>query len=100
MIKLTRFEEAKIIGLRGEQISKGAPSYIDTSLYPKSQKDALSIAQQELSQGKIPLVINRTFPNGNVVTIRVCNAIPASTRSCASEKLRKSCLKYKSKYSD
>lgn len=68
MIKLTSFEKTKIIGLRADQISNGSPIYIDIE---NVKKDALSIAEAELKQGKIPLVIHRTFPNGKVVSIKV-----------------------------
>jgi len=57
---ITNYEKVRILGQRADQISKGAPPAIDiTGLH-----DAMSIAEKELAEGKNPLIITRTYPNG------------------------------------
>ena len=65
---MTKFEKIRIIGQRAEQISYGAPPNVDIS----GLTDAISIAEKELKEHKIPLIITRTLPNGKVYKIPVC----------------------------
>jgi DNA-directed RNA polymerase I, II, and III subunit RPABC2 len=58
---LTKFERAKIIGVRAEMIASGAPSLLDV---PKGITDAYKIAKLEFKERKIPLLIRRYLPNG------------------------------------
>lgn len=62
---LTDFEIAKIIGVRADQISKGAKPMINTSY-----TDSLQIAEEEFKQKKIPMSVIRTLPNGKVKEIK------------------------------
>lgn len=57
---LTKFEKVKIIGLRMEQLQRGAKPYVE---FDKSQFDPHKIAHDELQQRKIPFMICRTLPN-------------------------------------
>lgn len=57
---LTKFEKTRVLGQRAEQISCGAPPLVDI----KGITDPLEIAQKELKEGKIPIKIIRTYPNG------------------------------------
>lgn len=57
---LTKFEKAKIIGLRATQISQGAEPLISVPSYMTSSVD---IAEEELKQHKIPMIIRRYLPN-------------------------------------
>lgn len=57
---MTKFEFAKIIGVRAEQICRGAEISIATS-----KLNAIEIALEELSNYKINLMIRRKLPNGN-----------------------------------
>lgn len=57
---LTKYEKARILGYRAEQISLGAPPLVDIT----GMTSALAIAELELAQGKIPLKIRRFYPNG------------------------------------
>lgn len=70
-LKLTKFEKARVIGIRAEQISNGAPSCIDT----KNMTDPIEIAEAELRQNKSPISILREMPNGKVVKIKVSDMI-------------------------
>ena len=69
MEKLTKYEQVRIIGTRATQISMGAPSTIDIT----GMTDAIVIAEAELKAKKIPLIIKRKYPNGEVREIRVCD---------------------------
>lgn len=56
---MTRFEKAKIIGMRLEQLARGALSTIDTTGFTNIR----DICLQELREKKIPFVIMRPLPN-------------------------------------
>ena len=58
---LTKFERAKIIGVRSEMLANGAPALIDV---PKSITNVYDIAKLEFKERKIPLLIRRYLPNG------------------------------------
>jgi DNA-directed RNA polymerase subunit K/omega len=61
--RLSRYEKAKIIGLRMEQLARGAPSALH--IEDVSTQDAIrKIAEKELERRLIPFVIVRTLPNG------------------------------------
>lgn len=55
---LTKFERSALISERSVQIAYGSPTTIVTSL-----RDPIKIAEQELEERKIPLVIRREFPD-------------------------------------
>ena len=65
---LTRFEKARIMGARALQLSLGAPLFIEI---PKNATTSLEIAMEELKQRVIPIVIKRTFPNGDYQNIPI-----------------------------
>jgi len=57
---ITKFEKAKILGIRSEMIANGCPPLIETDLV-----DSYDIAKQEYLEKKIPLIIRRYLPNNN-----------------------------------
>ena len=57
---LTKFEKVRLLGIRAQQISMGAPVHIDIG----DLTDSLLIAEREFNEGKIPLIIIRKYPNG------------------------------------
>ncbi len=59
MIKLTKFETARIIGARALQISMGAPILIKR---PKDLYNTIKIAKLELNSGILPITVNRPSP--------------------------------------
>lgn len=85
-IFLTKFEIARIIGERAKQIVNGtAPKMVS---YEYSGRDAAEIAERcsdphslavdpvmmakyDLVQGKIPMIVQRTWPNGDVENIPI-----------------------------
>lgn len=56
---LTKYEKAKIIGLRTQQLVSNALPMINT----KGLKNNLEIALEELRQKKTPFIIKRVMPN-------------------------------------
>jgi len=65
---LTRFERARIMGARALQLSLGAPTFISI---PKTARNSLDIALEELDQRVIPIVIRRVLPNGDYQNIPI-----------------------------
>lgn len=60
---LTKYEKARVIGVRAVQISKNAPIYYN--LGDNLNMDPISIAEKELKEGKIPFIIRRYLPDGS-----------------------------------
>jgi DNA-directed RNA polymerase I, II, and III subunit RPABC2 len=59
MVKLTKFETARIIGARALQLSMGAPILIKR---PKDLYNTVQIAKEELANGVLPITVNRPAP--------------------------------------
>jgi len=57
--RLTKFERARVIGLRAVQLSKNAPTNIDVG----DLIDPMKISELELQKGMIPLIIRRFLPS-------------------------------------
>ena len=57
---MNKFEKARIIGVRLQQLASGAKPRVDIS----NMRDINEIVNEELKQRKIPLIICRTLPNG------------------------------------
>lgn len=58
---LNKFEKARLLGLRIQQLSAGAQPKINTSGFTSIRE----IVEEELIQRKIPLMIKRNLPNGD-----------------------------------
>tara|TARA_Y100000287_G_C14207931_1_gene349168 strand:+ start:408 stop:1040 length:633 start_codon:yes stop_codon:yes gene_type:complete len=58
---MTKYEKAKIIGIRAQQINSGSDPFIQVD---NNMIDGLTIANEELLQRKIPFIIRRPLPNG------------------------------------
>ena len=56
---LTKYEKTRLIGLRAQQIARGAPLYIERGL----ETDPIHLAERELRAGKIPYIIRRRLPD-------------------------------------
>ena len=68
---MTRYEKTRLLGTRRQQISMGAPVMVDV----KGETDPLRIAQMELRQRKIPMIIKRNLPNGKYETISITELV-------------------------
>lgn len=64
---INKYEITRILGERANQLSSGAPTLIDY----KSLRliSAIEIAKKELEKGIIPLLVERTLPDGRVLKI-------------------------------
>ena len=58
---LTKYERARVLGTRALQISMNAPVMVDI----EGLTDPLKIAQKELRERKIPIIIRRYLPDGS-----------------------------------
>jgi DNA-directed RNA polymerase I, II, and III subunit RPABC2 len=68
---MTKYEKARVLGIRSIQISSGSPVYIDTN----GETDSLRIAQMELRCRQLPLKVRRKFPDGTFEDINVNDLI-------------------------
>ena len=59
---MTRYERARVLGMRATAIAKGAPPTVDFG----NETDPLAIALLELEAHKIPVTIRRTLRDGTV----------------------------------
>ena len=60
---MTKFELARFLGVRIKQLSAMAPPLVDIS--KMKVKDPKLIALKELDEGKLPIIVGRTLPNGH-----------------------------------
>ncbi|GAB0493605.1 hypothetical protein MMPV_004890 [Pyropia vietnamensis] len=58
---MTKYERARVLGTRAQQISMGAPVMVELV----GETDPLMIAHKELRQKKIPITIRRYLPDGS-----------------------------------
>lgn len=58
---LTKYEKARVLGTRALQISMNAPVMVDLD----GETDPLKIAEKELREKKIPIIIRRYLPDGS-----------------------------------
>jgi len=70
--KLTRFERARVIGLRALQLTLGAPPLVTMD---ETSWDPLEAATRELASGLLPLSLRRTFPDGSYVDIPLSDLV-------------------------
>lgn len=56
---LTKYERTQLISARAQQLSMGAIPTVEV----KDMKDTVCIAEKELMERKIPLIIRRKLPN-------------------------------------
>ncbi|KAA6397577.1 MAG: DNA-directed RNA polymerases I, II, and III subunit RPABC2 [Streblomastix strix] len=58
---LTKFERARLLGARALQLSMDAPPMVST----QGLHDPLLIAEKELEERKIPMIVRRFLPDGS-----------------------------------
>jgi DNA-directed RNA polymerase I, II, and III subunit RPABC2 len=68
---MTRYEKAKILGIRSKQISENMPVLINVG----EENNALNIAMLELEAGVIPIIVRRFLPDGNYEDWKVSDLI-------------------------
>lgn len=62
MVKITRFEKARLVSARALQLSFGAPPLIK----PPAGVTAYDLATTEFEKGILPLTVIRQYPDGRV----------------------------------
>jgi DNA-directed RNA polymerase subunit K/omega len=60
---ITKYEKARVIGARAEQINRGAPPFVEVE---PSVIDGRIIATMEYEEKKIPFIFARPLPSGSV----------------------------------
>ena len=65
---LTKYEKARVLGVRAMQIAQGAPVQPDID---SNITDPLLIAEEELRKKKTPLIIRRFLPDGTYEDVAV-----------------------------
>jgi DNA-directed RNA polymerase subunit K/omega len=58
---LTKYEKARILGVRAKQLDNGADSFIPL---PSNVIDSYTIAERELYEKRLPFIIRRPMPSG------------------------------------
>lgn len=61
-VPMTKYEHAKVIGIRAEQIARGAQQFVTDD--PGSVFDPIDIASRELQAGVLPFIVVRKLPDG------------------------------------
>lgn len=61
---LTIYEKTAILGLRKQQLTNGAKTYLEEKFINDSNGDIEKIAEFELKNKKLPFIVCRTFSNG------------------------------------
>jgi DNA-directed RNA polymerases I, II, and III subunit RPABC2 len=67
---LTKYEKARVLGVRAEQLGRNAPILINSDQVNKGRSDH-EIAWQEVLAGRCPWIIARPLPNGTRLLISV-----------------------------
>lgn len=58
---LTKYERARLLGTRALQLRQNAPPAVEL----RGETDALQIAQRELKERKLPMIVRRYLPDGS-----------------------------------
>lgn len=70
-MSLTKYERARVLGTRALQLSNGAPPMVRVD----GLTDVMKIAEKELREYKMPIIIRRKMPDGSYVDIKVTDMI-------------------------
>ena len=65
---LSKYERARVLGLRARQINTGSLVFTDVD---EEEIDGYKIAEKELNEKKIPFIIKRPLPSGKCEYWRV-----------------------------
>lgn len=69
--QLTKFEKARIIGTRAQQLSNGSNPMVKVD----GITDVMEIAEKELKEHKMPIIIRRKMPDGTYIDIKSSDLI-------------------------
>lgn len=65
--RMTKYEKVRVLSIRAEQLSMGAQPCVDIG----NLSCVMEIAEKELLEKCIPIIIIRKFPNGSILEIPV-----------------------------
>ncbi len=68
---MTKYEKARILGIRALQINNGTQPMVNTN----NLTDAMDIANKELMEYKMPFIIRRKYPDGSYIDIKLSDMI-------------------------
>lgn len=68
---MTKYEKARLLGIRAHQLSKGAPPMVHVD----GLIDVMDIAKKELAEYKMPLIVRRKNPDGSYIDIKASDMI-------------------------
>lgn len=72
--RLTRYECARIIGIRASQIQMSAPILIDMTIIPsEKQSNFMYIAALEMRAQKLDMIVRRPLPMGEFYEVKLTN---------------------------
>lgn len=60
---ITKYEKSRIVGARALQIALGAPPLVDDTLIPENCIEPIDIAEVELDELVLPIIIRRMLPS-------------------------------------
>lgn len=68
---LTKYERARVLGTRAIQLEQGAIPMVPTD----GLHSVMDIAEKELRENKLPVIIRRKMPDGTFLDIKVSDMI-------------------------
>lgn len=68
---LTKYERTKIIGMRAEQLARGAEPFVPPVAPDGGRFDACELAERELEARVLPFIIVRRMPDGRTEHVRL-----------------------------
>lgn len=70
--RLTKYERTQVIGMRAEQLARGAQAFVDAPAAVAASSDVFyEIAERELDARRLPFIVVRTMPDGKTERIRI-----------------------------
>lgn len=81
--RLTKYERTQVVGMRAEQLARGAQPFVDVSGTAAATAGGSSvyyeIAERELEAHRLPFIVVRKLPDGKTERLRVgSGAAPAA----------------------
>jgi DNA-directed RNA polymerase subunit K/omega len=68
-LMMTKYERTKLIGIRAEQLARGALPYVGVD--PGEPFDPCEVAERELAARLLPFVVVRSLPDGKTMQLRM-----------------------------
>ncbi len=81
-VQLTRYERTQVIGIRAEQLARGALAFVEVPIPDGSANSPhvsmYDIAERELAAGRLPFIVVRHMPDGGTQHLRLCRPTATS----------------------